>query len=72
MRFSKALAGNIWALKQAKDITFASDRTIDMAIPFDSLDIAKGDTMEFVFVNARWGVKDFSVPDEMLLTIQRV
>ncbi len=72
VRFSKALAGNIWALKQAKDITFASDRTIDMAIPFDSLDIAKGDTMEFVFVNARWGVKDFSVPDEMLLTIQRV
>ena len=70
-RLIKALPNNIWALQSSKDFVAAYDRAIDLKIPFDNIDIAPGDTLEFIFVNANLGIKDLFIPNEMLLSLKR-
>ena len=62
----------MWVITTSKDIKTAYDKVVDVAIPFDTIDISSGDTLEFLFVNANYGVKDYFVPNEMLLTITRM
>lgn len=54
-----------------KKIKAVYNKYVDISIPFDIINIDKGDTLEFMFVNANFGVKEFEVPNEMLLTIKR-
>jgi hypothetical protein len=72
VRLVKAIPNNLWAMASPKGIQTIYDKYIDVSITFDSIDIAKGDTLEFLFVNANYGVKDFFIPNEMLLTITRM
>ena len=72
VRLVKALPNNLWAITTAKNIKTDYDKFVDISIPFDDIDIAKDDTLEFLFVNANYGVKDFFVPNDMLLTIKRL
>ena len=72
VRLVKALPNNLWAITSAKNIKTVYDKFVDISIPFDDIDIAKDDTLEFLFVNANYGVKDFFVPNDMLLTIKRL
>ena len=72
VRLVKALPNNLWAITTAKNIKTVYDKFVDISIPFDDIDVAKDDTLEFLFVNANYGVKDFFVPNDMLLTIKRL
>ena len=72
VRLVKALPNNLWAITSAKNIKTVYDKFVDISIPFDDIDVAKDDTLEFLFVNANYGVKDFFVPNDMLLTIKRL
>lgn len=72
VRLVKAIPNNLWAIASPKNIQTVYDKYVDVSIPFDDIDIGKDDTLEFLFVNANFGVKDFFVPNEMLLTIKRV
>ena len=72
VRLVKAIANNLWVIDSPKNIKAVYDNVVDISIPFDDIDINKGDTLEFLFVNANFGVKDYFVPNEMLLTIKRV
>lgn len=72
VRLVKALPNNLWAITTAKNIHTVYDKFVDISIPFDDIDVGKGDTLEFLFVNANFGVKDFFVPNDMLLTIKRL
>lgn len=71
IRLIKAIPNNLWVLTNSKDIKSVYDNVIDLSIPFDSIDIAMGETMEFCFINANYGIKDFFIPNDMLLTIKR-
>jgi len=71
-RLAKATAQNLWIISSSKNLTTIFDKVVDISIPFDDLDINHGETVEFVFVNANFGVKDFYVPNDMLLTITRM
>lgn len=71
VRFTQAIAGNLWMVKSPRDITAVLDKFIDMSIPFDSLDIANGETLEFMFASATSEIIDSYIPNEMLLTIKR-
>ena len=71
IRLIRSIPGNIWTLYPARSIKSTYDRTIDLAVPFELLDIEHGDTMEFMFVSARYGIRDLSIPDESLLSITR-
>ncbi len=72
LRLVKAIPNNLWAIDSPKNITAVYDKVVDVSIPFDDIGIDKGNTLEFVFVNASFGIKDFFVPNEMLLTITRM
>ena len=72
LRLVKAIPNNLWAISTAKNIKAVYDNVVDVSIPFDDIGIEKGDTMEFFFVSANFGVKDYFVPNEMLLTIKRL
>ena len=71
VRLIKSIPNNLWALDPAKDIKFAFDKVIDLKVPFDDLDIAHHENMEFVFVNASYAFNDVFIPNEMLLNIRR-
>ena len=72
IRLVRAIPNNLWAITTSKNITAIYDKVIDVSIPFDNLGVGHGETLEFLFVNANYGVKDYFVPNDMLLTIKRM
>ena len=71
LRLIKAVPGDMWVLEQSKKIETAYDEVLDVKIPFELLEIKAGETLEFLFVNANYGVKDFYIPNETVLTVTR-
>ena len=71
LRLIKAIPGDMWVLDSSKNIETAYDETLDLKIPFDLLEIKNGEVLEFVFVNANYGIKDFYIPNEMVLSVKR-
>ncbi len=71
IRLIKSIPNNLWVLKPTKDIQSVYDNVIDLSVPFELLDIEVGETMEFCFVNANYGIKNFFIPNDMLLKIRR-
>lgn len=71
MRLTKAISGDLWAMQDTKDIKMAYQKVIDVSIPFESLDIAFGEKLEFFFANSNFGIKDSFSPQDILLNVQR-
>ncbi|MBQ8167801.1 hypothetical protein IJZ97_00070 [bacterium] len=71
VRLVKSIPGNIWALQSSKEIQSIFDNVLDLSIPFDSLDVGSKETLEFMFVIANMGIKEFNIPNEMLLSVPR-
>lgn len=71
MRLTKAIQGGLWAMQDTKDVKMAYQKVIDVGIPFESLDIAPGERLEFFFANANFGIKDSFSPQDIILNIQR-
>ena len=71
LRLIKAVPGDMWVLEQSKKIETAYDEVLDVKIPFELLEIKAGETLEFLFVNANYGVKDFYIPNETVLSVTR-
>ena len=71
LRLIKAVPGDMWVLEQSKKIETAYDEVLDVKIPFELLGIKAGETLEFLFVNANYGVKDFYIPNETVLSVTR-
>jgi hypothetical protein len=49
----------------------AYDEVLDLKIPFETLEINEGEKLEFLFINANFGMTDFYIPNEMVLSVQR-
>ena len=71
LRIIKAIPGDMWVLEQSKPIESVYDEVLDLKIPFDMLEIKPGETLEFLFINANYGIKDFYIPNEMVLSVTR-
>lgn len=71
MRFTKSMQGGLWAMHDTKDIKIAYQKVIDVSIPFDGLEIAPGEKLEFFFANANFGIKDSFSPQDVLLNVKR-
>lgn len=72
IRLVKSIPDNMWVISSSKNIRAIYHKYIDISIPFNDISIDSGDTLEFLFANANFGVKDFFVPNEMLLTLKRM
>lgn len=71
LRLIKSIPNNLWVLQSTKDIKFVYDNVIDLSIPFELLDVNANETVEFCFVNANYGIKDFFIPNDILLNVRR-
>lgn len=71
LRIIKAIPGDMWVLEHSKAIETVYDEVLDLKIPFDLLGVKHGETLEFIFVNANYGIKDFYIPNEMILSVTR-
>lgn len=71
MRLTKAIQGGMWAIQDTKDVQIAFQKVVDISIPFESLDVNKGEKLEFFFANANFGIKDCFIPQDSLLNVTR-
>jgi hypothetical protein len=71
MRLVKAIPGDMWVLENHKSIEYAYGDVLDLKIPFNILDIDNGESLEFIFINANFGMTDFYIPNEMILSVDR-
>lgn len=71
IRLTKSLQSGLWSMQDTKNITMAYQKVVDLSIPFENLDIASGEKLEFFFANANFGIKDSFSPQDVLLSIQR-
>ncbi len=71
IRLIKSIPGDMWVLEHTKAIEATYGETLDLKIPFSLLDFQDSETLEFLFVNANYGIKDFYIPNETLLTVSR-
>ena len=72
IRLVKAIPNNLWTISTSKHIKAVYNKYVDVSIPFDDISIDRGDTLEFLFINANYGIQDYFIPNEMLLTIKRL
>ena len=71
LRIVKAIPGDMWVIENSKQIEVAYDEVLDIKIPFDILGVADGESLEFLFINANYGITDFYIPNETVLTLTR-
>lgn len=71
IRFAYATHGELWILKQSKDIQYVYNNVVDLRIPFELLDIKQDEELEFMFINANFGIIDLYIPHDMLLSVPR-
>lgn len=71
VRFTKAIQSGLWAMMDTNDVNIAHQKVIDVSIPFDCLDISRGEKLEFFFANANFGIKDAFSPHDVMLSIER-
>lgn len=71
IRFTKAIQDGLWAIQNSERIEIIYKDVIDIAIPFEDLDVRRGDTLEFFFANTNFGIKDAFSPQDIMLSIKR-
>lgn len=71
IRMIKAAPNNLWTAASPQKIKVVFHKYVDVCVPFDEISISNGETLEFLFANAHYGIKEYFVPNEMLLTIKR-
>ena len=68
---SKAKSDGLWMLKMSNKVKAAFVDIIEVAIPFDDVNIKKGEILDFVIVNAALGIVNDVYPKDALLSIVR-
>ncbi len=70
-RLTCAIQNGLWCLQSKKDFAISHEKTIDVSIPFDNLEINVGEEMEFIIAQSKLGVLDSVTPNEVLLKVKR-
>lgn len=70
-RLTKVLHPNMWTLTSPDKIKIEYKDVIDITIPFDTIGVEKGETIEFFMANTDMGVKNTYIPQEILLSMTR-
>lgn len=70
-RLTYAIQNGLWALQSKKDFAISHEKTIDVTIPFDNLEIGAGEELEFIIAQSKLGVLDSVTPNEVLLKVKR-
>ena len=68
---SKSMSDNLWTLVDSPGLNIVQNEKIDICIPFDDLDIQRGEELEFFFVIANMGLRYTFMPKDTPLSVQR-
>ena len=71
VRLTTCLHPNMWTLANPESIDIVYNDVIDVKIPFEILNVQKGETVEFFMANTDSGVKNTYIPQEILLSMTR-
>ena len=71
-RLSTCLHPNMWTLSNPEGINMVYNDVLDLSIPFNTLGVEKGETVEFFMANTDSGVKNTYIPQEILLSMTRI
>ncbi len=70
-RLSTCLHQNMWTLANPEGVKLVYNDVVDLAIPFDTIGVDHGETVEFFLANTDSGVKNTYIPQEILLSMER-
>ena len=70
-RLSCAIQYGLWCLQSKKDFALTHEKTVDVTIPLENLDIESGEEMEFIIAQSKLGILDSVNPNETMLKIKR-
>lgn len=70
-RLSCAIQYGLWCLQSKKDFALTHEKTVDVTIPLEKLDIENGEEMEFIIAQSKLGILDSVNPNETMLKIRR-
>lgn len=70
-RLSTCLHQNMWTLANPEGVKMVHKDVVDLTIPFDTIGVDHGETVEFFLANTDSGVKNTYIPQEILLSMER-
>lgn len=70
-RLSTCLHQNMWTLANPEGVKLVYNDVVDLSIPFDTIGIDHGETVEFFLANTDSGVKNTYIPQEIMLSMER-
>ena len=68
---SRAISDNLWALVDSQRVNISRNENIDISVPFDDLEIAPGEEVEFMFIISNLGLRSAYMPKDNHLIIKR-
>ena len=71
-RLSTVFHNNLWTLDNPDSIKVVYNDVIDVKLPFDKIGINTGEKVEFFMANTDSGVKNTSIPQDVLLSVTRM
>jgi alpha-amylase/alpha-mannosidase (GH57 family) len=70
-RLTTCIHPNTWTLVNPENINIIYKDVVDVTIPFDTVGVKKGETIEFFMANTDSGVKNTYIPQEIMLSLVR-
>lgn len=70
-RLSTCLHQNMWTLANPEGVNMVYKDVIDLSVPFDTIGVHSGETVEFFIANTDSGVKNTYIPQEIMLSMVR-
>ena len=70
-RLTTCLHPNMWTLANPEGVNMVYKDVIDLSIPFDTIGVKPGETVEFFLANTDSSVKNTYIPQEILLSMTR-
>ena len=70
-RLITCLHPNMWTLANPESLNMVYKDVIDLSIPFDTIGVGHGDTVEFFLANTDSSIKNTYIPQEILLSMTR-
>lgn len=69
--FSKAMKNNLWVMDKNNTIQCVYDEVVELKIPFDDLNVQRGEKIDFFIINGTFGRIEDIYPQDLWLTIKR-
>ena len=69
--FSKAMKNNLWVMDKNNTSQCVYDEVVELKIPFDDLNVQRGEKIDFFIINGTFGRIEDIYPQDLWLTIKR-